>query len=50
MQTGTGGGHTQKLFKQCANSGKEGARDGQAENVRLGVDNDATERWVEITY
>ena len=30
----------QTTFRKCADSGKEGDRDGQAENVRLEADDD----------
>ena len=36
----TAGGYTQTTFRKCADSGKEGGRDGQAENVQLEADDD----------
>ena len=36
----TAGGYMQTTFRKCANRSKEGGRDGQAENVQLGADDD----------
>ena len=36
----TTGGYMQTAFGKCANRSKEGGRDGQAENVQLGADDD----------
>ena len=36
----TAGGYMQTTFRKCADSGKEGGRDGQAENVQLEADDD----------
>ena len=36
----TAGGYMQTTFRKCADSGKGGGRDGQAENVQLEADDD----------
>ena len=36
----TAGGYMQTTFRKCADSGKEGGRDGHAENVQLEADDD----------
>ena len=36
----TAGGCMQTTFRECADSGKQGGRDGQAENVQLRDDGD----------
>ena len=36
----TTGGCMQTTFRKCADSGKEGGRDGHAENVQLEADDD----------
>ena len=36
----TAGGYMQTTFRKCADSGKQGGRDGQAENVQLKDDGD----------
>ena len=36
----TAGGYMPTTFRKCAVSGKEGGRDGQAENVQLKADDD----------
>ena len=36
----TAGGCMQTSFRKCADSGKEGGRDGQAESVQLEADDD----------
>ena len=36
----TAGGYMQTTFRKCADNGKEGGRDGHAENVQLEADDD----------